>query len=168
MQISLVFEVVLMCIALGIFATAFMDACNILCKKLRIHNGGSYALIGRWIGGFFRGNFRYHNILQAEPLPNELLIGGLAHYAIGIGLSVLYYLISQTIGLPVDHLLWAVVFGIFTNVLPWFWMFPAFGFGVLASRGPENNTLLRSSFLNHFAFGVALGVGAKVLLLAFK
>lgn len=157
-----------MCIALGIFSTAFMDLCNILGKKLRIHNGGSYALIGRWIGGFFHGQFRYQNILQAAPLRHEMAIGCFAHYGIGIGLSFLYYVASVAMDMPLDNMLWAIAFGIFTNVLPWFWMFPAFGFGVLGSKGPQNNTLLRSSFLNHLGFGVALGIGAKLLLLALK
>ena len=160
MQIYQVYHLVLQSFALGILATAAMDLFNLTGKHLRLHRGGSYALIGRWISGFFKGHFRYQNILQTPPRHNEVIVGIVSHYGIGIGLALGYLLLSKALLLSPANLFWAVTYGLATNALPWFIMFPAFGFGVLATNGPENNQLIRTSFLNHLGYGIALGLGA--------
>lgn len=44
-------------------------------------------------------------------------------------------------------------YGLLTNALPWFWLFPTCGFGLFGLKGQG---LLRSSLINHLVFGVGL------------
>lgn len=147
-------------IVLGVFATMTMDLINWAGKRLKVHKGGSYRLIGRWFIGFSRGRFRYGNILESPPQRYELQVGFVAHYLIGIALGYLYFFSSAWFGLAAQNLKWSLGYGTLTNVLPWLIMFPAFGFGFFALKGPSDNTMLRSSFLNHLAYGAALGLGS--------
>ena len=160
MQISSYITMFISAIFLGIFSTLIMDLSNFLAKKTGIHLGGNYALIGRWMGGFFRGRFTYAWILKEPPHRHEVLIGIIAHYCIGIALALIYLLLMSKLGLPADSFVAAIVYGLLTNILPWFVMFPAFGFGVLGRMGPPNNSLLKTSFCNHLSFGMALALGA--------
>ena len=158
------FNLLISSLALGVFSTLLMDLSNFLAKRYHIHPGGSYALIGRWVGGFFRGQFTYSNILQTSHRKNEVLIGLVAHYLIGITLALIYLVTLSSLGLNPGNFLLALGFGLLTNILPWFVMFPAFGFGVLARKGPPGNRLLKTSFLNHLSFGIALALGMQMIL----
>jgi hypothetical protein len=165
MQPYPIFELGLLSIALGTFSTLSMDLCNALGKTLKVHRGGSYALIGRWISGFRKGHFKYENILNESVLPNEVSVGLISHYGIGIILAFIYLISGQIFGLQVNNYSWAVIFGSLTNILPWLVMFPAFGFGIFALKGPPNNQLLRTSFLNHLGYGFGLGLGVNLLMM---
>jgi len=166
MQSHPIYELLLQSIVLGAFSTLSMDLCNALGKTLKVHRGGSYALIGRWIGGFPKGHFKYANILNESARPNEIPVGFISHYTIGTILAFLYLISGQIFGFRTDSYGWAVTYGSLTNLLPWFIMFPAFGFGFFALKGPPNNQLLRTSFLNHLGFGFALGLGVNLIRLA--
>lgn len=163
MQASSYTSVFISSVALGVFSTLLMDLSNFLARRFKIHLGGSYALIGRWIGGFFRGRFAYSCILKESPRKHEVLIGIISHYLIGVGLAFVYLLTMSSLGLNAESFVLALSYGLLTNVLPWFVMFPAFGFGVLAKKGPPNNSLLKTSFFNHLSFGVALALGALLI-----
>lgn len=163
MKHEAVYDLLLRSVFLGVFATLIMDVVNVAGRKLGIHKGGSYALIGRWFMGFGKGRFRYSNILEAPAFPYEGFVGFVAHYAIGICLGYLYLTTSSWIGFHAQSLTWGLGFGTLTNILPWFIMFPAFGFGILAIKGPSGNTMLRSSFLNHLGYGAALWIGTSFM-----
>ena len=51
------------------------------------------------------------------------------------------------------------------DIIPWFLVFPALGFGLFGLKGPPELKLFTTSFLNHLAYGFGLWWIAKVLLI---
>jgi hypothetical protein len=50
-----------------------------------------------------------------------------------------------------------------TTALAWFVMFPAMGWGIAGTRGPENLLLARTSLFNHALYGLGLALWASLL-----
>ena len=78
----------------GILATVTMDVVAMMALWLGIAGRGPRRtgpdLIGRWVGYLLRGKFRHMDILQTPPLRGELALGLVAHYLIGIALTLVY------------------------------------------------------------------------------
>ena len=57
-----------------------------------------------------------------------------------------------------NHLIYGMIFGFLTNIFPWFWMMPSFGWGIAGvRRSPSANTVL-APIVSHIMYGVGLGV----------
>ena len=68
---------------------------------------------------------------------NELAIGWIGHYAVGILYGFVYVpLMRNGLGLE-PSLLNGLVFGVLSTVVPWFFFMPAMGAGVLANKAPN-------------------------------
>ena len=148
--------------AVGVGATALMDLWLWLLSRLGVPTTG-FAMVGRWVGHFTRGEFAHAAITRAAPIPFELGLGWLTHYLIGIAYAVLLISLQGAAWLHQPTVLPALVFGILTVVAPWFVMQPAMGAGVLALK---TQTPLKSglrSLANHAVFGVGLYVAAAAL-----
>lgn len=115
-------------------------------------------MLGRWIAGFANGRFYRPRILEEQPHPLEIRLGWFFHYCIGVGLSVQYLLLSRCFGFNPAAPLTALEFGILTTVLPWFMMFPALGFGILARKTSRENRIPYFSLFNHFVYGTGLAI----------
>jgi hypothetical protein len=146
-------------VLIGTGATMVMDAWLLVLKRL----GGptlNFAFIGRWIGNFSSGKWAHDGIAKAPPIRGELLLGWMAHYAIGIAFAAL---LVCTYGLE-----WALkptpgpalLVGIGTVIAPLLIMQPAMGAGIASSRTatPIRNCL--RSVINHTAFGAGLYLAA--------
>lgn len=72
----------------GIGATAVMDAWLVLLSRLGVPTT-SFAMVGRWVGHIARGQFAHAAIAKAPPVRNELGLGWLTHYVIGIAYAAL-------------------------------------------------------------------------------
>ena len=70
-------------ILIGCGATLVMDVWLLLLKKFGIQTL-NFAFVGRWFGHLFHGHFMHTSIAKAEPIRNELLLGWIVHYVIGI------------------------------------------------------------------------------------
>ena len=150
----------------GILATVTMDVGASIALRLGIAGRGLRRtgpdLIGRWIGYLLRGKFRHTDILQAPPLPGELVLGLAAHYLIGIILTLMY------LGLVVvaharPTVVSAILYGTATTVLPWFLMFPSQGMGWLGWDAPDDAHLARASLFNHIIFGLGIALWVAVM-----
>jgi hypothetical protein len=67
--------------------------------------------------------------------------------------------------IPVEHnhLFYAMIFGFLTNVFPWFWMMPSFGWGIAGiKRSPEANTILAPT-ISHIMYGLGLDLSMNIL-----
>ncbi len=69
---------------------------------------------------------------------------------------VLYLVFDVT--LPEDHLLPALLWGLATSLLPWFVLYPAFGWGLLGTRAPNGTRPLLSTAISHSLYGLGLGM----------
>lgn len=146
----------------GIGATALMDLWLWLLSRLGVPSTG-FAMVGRWVGHFARGEFAHAAIAKATPIPFERGLGWLVHYLIGIGYALLLVGLQGAawLGQPTP---WpALAFGILTVAAPWFVMQPAMGAGFLALKTPTPLKNGVRSLANHAVFGAGLYAAAAAL-----
>src|SRR5262245_22195993 len=150
----------------GILATVTMDVVAVIALRLGIAGRGPRRtgpdLIGRWIGYLLQGKFRHTDILQTPPLRGELLLGLVAHYLIGIVLT-LGYLVLLVVMHVTPPALTAILYGTTTTVLPWFLMLPSQGMGWLGRDAPGDARLACVSLFNHIMFGLGIAVWMAVI-----
>ena len=155
---SLVVEMVVS----GVVATLFMDVWQrIVLPPLGVPPG-NWGLVGRWFVSAGQGRLFPGPAVALPAARNEVAIGWIGHYAVGIVYGVVYVAVIRFwLGLepgPVNGL----VFGILSVVVPWLFFMPAMGNGVLGSRTPNPAKACLLAFLAHGVFGLGLGVGALV------
>ena len=109
-----------------------------------------------------QGKFRHTDILQTPPLRGELVLGLVAHYLIGIVLT-LAYLGLLVVAHATPTALSAILYGTATTVFPWFLMFPSQGMGWLGRDAPGGAHLARVSLFNHFIFGLGIALWVAVM-----
>lgn len=144
---------------IGIGATAVMDVWLTLLKRMGVQTL-DFAFIGRWVGHLVRGKFAHASIKKTQPIPGELTLGWLTHYATGIafaGLLVAIYGIGWT---RAPSLVSAVLVGMSTVAAPLFVMQPAMGSGFAASKTPTPLKNCIRSVVNHTVFGLGLYLSA--------
>jgi len=87
----------------------------------------------------FDGRFIHQNIVDSSPIKNEKSVGWIFHYLTGGSVALIYpvlYLASK-VSVPEGHLVASLLFGLATSFLPWFILFPAFGWGFFGIRAPS-------------------------------
>jgi hypothetical protein len=141
---------------IGVGATIVMDVWALALKIFFKIQPLNWAMVGRWLGHFPKGQFVHTGIGTAAPVPGELVIGWLAHYLTGIIFSILLLLLlgmqwaNQPTPLP------AMLFGLATVLFPFLIMQPGLGAGIAASKTPNPNQARLRSLLTHAVFGVGL------------
>ena len=84
----------------GIIGAALMDITETYAAKIGITSGVNIALVGRWFAYLLRGKFTHSNILDTQPLPQEVRMGWAFHILIGGGgVALLYPLFFPVTGL---------------------------------------------------------------------
>jgi len=156
-------EVVARITLTGIGATAVMDLWLVALKKLGVPVL-NFSLLGRWVGHAFRGTWFHAGIAKAAPINGELVLGWIAHYAIGISFAGLLVSIAGIDWVHRPTAMPAILTGVATVVAPLFIMQPAMGSGVasLKTATPLRNCL--KSIANHAVFGCGLYLAASVLI----
>jgi hypothetical protein len=144
-------------VLMGVVATIVMDLVAPQLAKVKIiHPLIGPEAVGRWILYMFRGKFIHTDINKTPPLNNERMVSLLFHYLIGIGLAGVYLLLEARAP-AIRHQLWMpLIFGIATVLLPWFWLYPSIGIGVLASKAEKKSRYIINSLVNHTNFGLGL------------
>ncbi|WP_018691955.1 DUF2938 domain-containing protein [Algicola sagamiensis] len=148
---------------IGLGATLIMDLWALLQKRLFGIPSLNYAMVGRWVGYFPRGQFKHQNIGQSEPIKGEAIIGWSLHYIIGVIFAAILLAIW---GLGWAHhptIFPALIIGIATIAAPFFMMQPGMGAGIAASKTPQPNVMRRRSLIAHASFGIGLYLSAIVL-----
>lgn len=146
-------------ILVGMGATFTMDIWLLLLKFFKIKSL-DYRLLGRWVSNISKGKFFHNNIIKTPPVQNELAIGWIAHYLIGISFAFLLIILYGREWLDKPTLYPAIVTGIVTIVAPFFIMQPAFGFGIASSKLPKPNVARLKSFFTHTIYGIGLYLSA--------
>jgi uncharacterized membrane protein YagU involved in acid resistance len=150
-------------ILIGLLATLTMDLGSQLGVWLRVappppRPNGPHAL-GRWIGYMVRGQFTHADIHSTPSLRGEVIIAGVAHYSIGIVLTLGYFVGLALLRLTPTYLT-GLVYGLITTVFPWFVMFPALGAGPMGARAAH---MPRTALFNHTWYGIGLAVWTALL-----
>jgi len=149
-------------IAIGAGATLVMDGWLMFLNRLGVPIQ-SFNLLGRWIGHWPGGVFRHDSIVKAAPVKRELLLGWLAHYAIGIAFVVMLVAVVGPAWLATPTPLPAIITGIVTVAAPLLVMQPALGAGIASTKtnAPLRNSL--KSLANHSVFGIGLYLAAMAI-----
>jgi len=142
-------------ILVGAGATMVMDAWLILMKALGVPTL-NFAMVGRWVGHLPRGQFAHVNVGQARPIPGELALGWIAHYATGIVFAALLVGVQGIGWLHAPTLAPALAVGAATVAVPLLLIQPAMGAGVASSKTPTPLKNCLRSLLTHTVFGLGL------------
>lgn len=152
-------EMVYIVVLIGAGATVIMDAWLMVLKQLGVPTL-NFAYIGRWIGNGPGFRWARDGIAKAPPVRGELLLGWIAHYAIGVLFAALLVGLCGADWARVPTLLPALSVGIATVLIPLFIMQPAMGAGIASSRTPRPLLNVMKSLVNHAVFGLGLYLAA--------
>jgi len=142
-------------IVVGIGATAAVDVFTFL-LSLFTHKGHGILYIGRWVAYIFKGQFVHNTIRETPSIENELLIGWLTHYAIGIAFAFALVMVFGKNWLNSPSLPPAMITGNVTLFIPICIVQPALGFGIAFSKIPHAPLLIIKIILIHAVYGIGL------------
>ena len=147
----------------GVLGTLAMDLLNSLVARTGMFLKIDQAMIGHMAAGWTRGHFRYAHPDEMKQVPNEVIYGWIAHYAIGVGLAVPFVVgWEYWVGGPASPA-WAVAYGIATAVVSFFFVYPSMGLGVCGRRSSERVKAFITPLANHLFYGVGLAVGVALV-----
>jgi hypothetical protein len=149
--------------AAGVLGTLVMDSLNHLFARIGVISKIDVSIIGRMAVGWAKGRFRYGHPDEMECVPHEMFYGYFTHYAIGVGLAVLFVLAwNLLIGGPASPV-WAFFYGVATTVASLFFVYPSMGMGAFGRRSPEGIKAPLSSLANHLFYGVGIALAVALL-----
>lgn len=157
------FEMIIFSILIGTGATIILDIYSLLMRLVFKIPSLDMGIVGRWIGHFKHGVFVHQNIIEAEKIKEERIIGWIAHYLIGISFAFLLLIIWGIEWVYNPTFLPALIIGVLTTIAPWFVMQPAFGFGIAASKTQNPSIARLRSLKAHTIYGVGLYLAAILL-----
>jgi hypothetical protein len=152
-------EIISYAIVIGAGATALMDLWAAFLRRCGVSTL-DYALLGRWIGHFPRGQFEHESIGKAAPVRYERIIGWSAHYSIGVLFAAALIAMWGLEWARRPTLAPALIISFVTLVAPFFVMQPAMGAGIAASKTPRPNIARLRSIATHTVYGIGLYLSA--------
>jgi len=155
-------KVILWAFLSGLAATFAMDVVNAIGRRVGLTRGIDPGLLGRAVLQIFpRRKIIHSDIRRAKWSPSELPLAFATHYFIGALFGIFFFLAVVPMCSQINRLFLGIAYGIATSIFAWFAMFPSMGFGALGLKGPRNWHLLRTSLINHFVYGLVLGLMAQ-------
>jgi hypothetical protein len=99
-------------------------------------------------------------------MKGEGAAGGSFHYFTGAAVALIYPLIFLIAGVPMpeNNLVPGLIWGMATVLLPWFVLFPVFGWGWFGFRAPPSVRPLLSPSVEHLLYGCGLAITLNVAL----
>ncbi len=144
----------------GITATAAMDLWQVIAYRAFGIPMANWAMLGRWFAHLLRGVAFHDTIAEAAPVRNELAIGWVAHYAVGIAYAALYLALPALGVIAGPSLPSAIIFALITVLAGWLLLQPGMGLGWFASKTPNPTQVRFLGLVNHTAFGLGLYLGS--------
>jgi len=149
-------------VLIGCGATLVMDIWLTLLKQAGVQTL-NFAFIGRWVGHLFRGQVAHASIGAATPIRNEVQLGWLTHYTVGIAFALLLVALSGIDWLHAPSLAPAIAVGVGTVAFPLLVMQPAMGLGIAATKTATPVRSVIRSLANHVIFGLGLFLSAQTI-----
>ncbi|WP_299957088.1 DUF2938 domain-containing protein [uncultured Roseobacter sp.] len=153
-------SIVMSGVVMGVVATVAMDVWAQLLRALAGVPAPNWAMVGRWVAHMPRGRLVHDDIGAAAPVPGELAIGWLFHYAVGIVYGVALAVIMGPAWLATPTFIPAWIFAVLTVGFGWFVLHPGMGLGWAASKTPNPWRARGLGLAAHTVFGVGLWLGA--------
>ena len=142
----------------GILCTFVMDLLNHLFAQIGLLIRIDMGMIGRMSAGWAQGHFCYRHPGEMKQVANEMALGYLTHYTIGVGLAIPFMLGWDLFVGGLVSPIWALIYGVATTVASVLFVYPSMGLGVFGRRSPEGIKAPLSSLANHLFFGVGMAV----------
>lgn len=149
-------EFLVRAVLIGAGATALLDLWAQFLERAFGWPAPNWALVGRWFGHLPNGRFVHEDIARAAPIPNELAIGWLAHYLVGILFAAVLLAIWGIGWAHHPTFLPALIVGLVTVGCGWFILQPGMGAGIAASKKPNANQLRLMNIVGHTVFAIGL------------
>jgi hypothetical protein len=146
----------------GLLGTLVMDLLNHLFARIGLLIRIDMGMIGRMSAGWAQGRFCYRHPGEMKQVANEMALGYLTHYTIGVGLAIPFLLGWDLLVGGLAPPAWTLAYGVATTVASVFFVYPSMGLGVFGMRTPEGIRAPLSSLANHFFFGVGMAVAVAL------
>lgn len=146
----------------GLVATVLLDLWQRVLKLATGIPPTNWAMVGRWFGHMPSGRFVHGAITEAAPIANELALGWLMHYLIGVLYGLVYVGLIAVLMAGTPSLVNGFVFGLVSVVVPWFLMQPALGLGVMGAKAPKPAIPRYTALTAHCLYGLALYAGSAL------
>lgn len=156
-------EVIGRSLAIGIAATALLDLWALFLNRAFGVPLSNWAAVGRWFAYLPRGHLTHDTIAETPPVANELAIGWIMHYLIGVLFAAIVLLLWGLDWARNPTLLPALIVGVVTVGCGWFILQPGMGFGLAASKRPNANQVRLIGLINHVVFGLSLWLAALLM-----
>ncbi len=150
-------------IVLGVAATALLDLWALFLNRAFGIAPPNWALVGRWVGHLPQGRFVHDDIGKAALVPNELAIGWVFHYVVGIVFAAALLAIWGLGWARNPTFIPALIVGYVTIGCGWFILQPGMGAGIAAVKRPNAMQIRALNILGHTVFALGL-YGAAVLI----
>jgi Protein of unknown function (DUF2938) len=150
-------------IIMGVAATALLDIWALLLKAVFGFATPNWAMSGRWFGHVLKGHFKHESIADAPAFENELAMGWIGHYVIGILFAAATLLIGGAAWVKLPTWPIPIAIGLITVGCGWFIMQPGMGNGMAASKRPDASRIRILNILGHIIFGLGLLVSAILI-----
>ncbi|MGE5596373.1 MAG: DUF2938 domain-containing protein [Hyphomicrobiales bacterium] len=148
---------------LGVAGSAFIDGWSLVLRH-RFHVATlDYAMLGRWIGHFPRGQFLHTRIAAAPPVRGERPLGWVAHYAIGVAFAGVLLALWGLDWADSPSIVPPLVIGVGSVLAPWLVMQPAFGAGIAGAKTARPWAGRLRNLGTHTIYGLGLYVSAVAI-----
>jgi hypothetical protein len=144
-------------------ATVAMDIWAIILTVLFRQPRANWAPVGRWFYHLKSGRLFHETIADADAYGQELALGWLAHYGVGIAYGIVFALLVGPDWFAEPTLLPAWIWGIVTVAAGWFLLQPGLGLGWAASRTANPNKVRALNLAAHTVFGLGLWLTALLI-----
>ena len=146
-------------IVTGIIATIIFDIFQFSLSYAYNINKPRWDLVGRYFIGIKEKKFFRDDIENEKQIKNELFIGYIVHYSIGIIYGIFYVILNLFFSNN-PSLYLALIVGFLTVLGAWCIMMPyAYNIGFFASKKEEQKQIIVQNLIAHFIFGIGLYIG---------
>lgn len=159
----MIFDIVKEVLIVGVVATLTLDIVQQLMKLICKWPITNWGIIGRWAAYLPEGRFVHKTIGKTPPVKNEMALGWLVHYSVGIAYGAIYlFLVYMIFGTGPGF--WpAMIFGVVSVSVTWFMMEPILGAGAMGANAPDPTVTRLHDLGSHLGFGLGLYLGGLLI-----
>ncbi|MDH0748643.1 DUF2938 domain-containing protein [Pseudomonas sp. GD03842] len=144
-------------VLIGIGGTALLDLWAHLLKITLGLPTAPWHLVGRWFAGMRNGQYVHRNGIANSPeVANELKIGWIMHYAIGVLFAAALLFIWGVQWAHTPTFFPALLVGLVTVGAGWFILQPGMGVGVACSNAPNPTVARLQNVVGHVVFAIGM------------
>ena len=157
------FDIVKDVLIVGIAATLTLDIVQQLMRLIMKWPITNWGIIGRWAAYLPEGRFVHKTIGKTPPVKNEMALGWLVHYGVGISYGAIYLFLVYVLLGTGPGFVPAMAFGILSVSVTWFMMEPILGAGPMGANTPDPTVTRMHDFCSHLGFGFGLYFGGLLI-----